>query len=87
VLAALPEPGQRSPKQREVAAVAKNSARAYEPLFSSPCRLDELALDDALAASVEKSRAEVRAVLDSADDRLLVVAGRDHERNSHVEPV
>jgi hypothetical protein len=40
---------------------------AYEPLLSSPCWLDELALDDALAASVEKSRAEVRAVLDGAD--------------------
>ena len=48
---------------------------AYEPLLSPAALLDELALDDALTASVERSRAEVRAVLDGADDRLLVVMG------------
>ncbi|HSZ41101.1 MAG TPA: 3-deoxy-7-phosphoheptulonate synthase [Trebonia sp.] len=48
---------------------------AYEPLLSPAALLDELALDDDLAASVERSRAEVRAVLDGSDDRLLVVAG------------
>jgi 3-deoxy-7-phosphoheptulonate synthase len=48
---------------------------AYEPLLSPAALLDELALDDALALSVERSRAEVRAVLDGADDRLLVVVG------------
>jgi 3-deoxy-7-phosphoheptulonate synthase len=48
---------------------------AYEPLLSPAALLDELALDDALAASVERSRAEVRTVLDGTDDRLLVVVG------------
>ena len=48
---------------------------AYEPLLSPAALLDELPLDDAWAAAVERSRAEVRAVLDGADDRLLVVVG------------
>jgi 3-deoxy-7-phosphoheptulonate synthase len=48
---------------------------AYEPLLSPAALLDELPLDDAWAAAVERSRAEVRAVLDGADDRLLVVSG------------
>ena len=48
---------------------------AYEPLLSPAALLDELPLDGAMAATVERSRAEVRAVLDGADDRLLVVAG------------
>ena len=48
---------------------------AYEPLLSPAGLLDELSLGDAMAVTVERSRAEVRAVLDGADDRLLVVAG------------
>jgi 3-deoxy-7-phosphoheptulonate synthase len=48
---------------------------AYEPLLSPAALLDELPLDDAMAAVVERSRNEVRAVLDGSDDRLLVVAG------------
>jgi len=48
---------------------------AYEPLLSPAALLDELPLGDGTAATVERSRAEVRAVLDGADDRLLVVAG------------
>jgi 3-deoxy-7-phosphoheptulonate synthase len=48
---------------------------AYEPLLSPGALLDELPLSDVLAAAVERSRTEVRAVLDGTDDRLLVVAG------------
>ena len=48
---------------------------AYEPLLSPTALHDELPLGDSLAASVARSRAEVRAVLDGTDDRLLVVAG------------
>ena len=48
---------------------------AYEPLLSPAALLDEFPLDDAREAAVERSRAEVRAVLDGADDRLLVVSG------------
>jgi 3-deoxy-7-phosphoheptulonate synthase len=48
---------------------------AYEPLLSPTALLHELPLCDAMATAVELSRAEVRAVLDGADDRLLVVAG------------
>jgi 3-deoxy-7-phosphoheptulonate synthase len=48
---------------------------AYEPLLSPAALLDELPLSDAMAAGVERSRIEVRAVLDGADDRLLMVAG------------
>ena len=47
----------------------------YEPLLSPAALLDELPLDSAAEGLVEQSRAEVRAVLDGADDRLLVVAG------------
>ena len=47
----------------------------YEPLLSPAALLDELPLDDEAAATVERTRAEVRAVLDGADDRLLVIAG------------
>ena len=47
----------------------------YEPLFSPAALLDELPLSDAATATVEQSRAEVRAVLDGSDDRLLVIAG------------
>ena len=47
----------------------------YEPLLSPAALLDELPLSDAATATVERSRAEVRAVLDGEDDRLLVIAG------------
>ena len=48
---------------------------AYEPLLSPAALLDELPLDEPGATAVERSRAEVRAVLDGADDRLLVISG------------
>ena len=47
----------------------------YEPLLSPAALLDELALGAAEAETVERTRTEVRAVLDGVDDRLLVVAG------------
>ncbi|MBV9093392.1 MAG: 3-deoxy-7-phosphoheptulonate synthase, partial [Streptosporangiaceae bacterium] len=47
----------------------------YTPLLPPAALLDELPLSDAAAATVERTRVEVRAVLDGADDRLLVVAG------------
>jgi 3-deoxy-7-phosphoheptulonate synthase len=47
----------------------------YEPLLSPAALLDELPLTDRAAGTVERTRAEVRAVLDGTDDRLLVVAG------------
>jgi 3-deoxy-7-phosphoheptulonate synthase len=47
----------------------------YEPLISPTALLDELPLSEEAAASVKRSRDEVRAVLDGFDDRLLVVAG------------
>ena len=47
----------------------------YEPLLSPAALLDELPLGTAEAETVERTRTEVRAVLDGADDRLLVVAG------------
>jgi 3-deoxy-7-phosphoheptulonate synthase len=47
----------------------------YEPLLSPAALLDELPLADAAAATVERTRTEVRAVLEGADDRLLVIAG------------
>jgi 3-deoxy-7-phosphoheptulonate synthase len=47
----------------------------YEPLLSPAALLHELPLGDAPADTVERTRAEVRAVLDGSDDRLLVIAG------------
>jgi 3-deoxy-7-phosphoheptulonate synthase len=47
----------------------------YEPLLSPAALLDELPLREAQAQTVERTRAEVRAVLDGTDDRLLVVTG------------
>jgi 3-deoxy-7-phosphoheptulonate synthase len=47
----------------------------YEPLLSPAALLEELPLSETAAAIVERSRTEVRAVLDSSDDRLLVIAG------------
>ncbi len=47
----------------------------YEPLLAPAALLDELPLADDAAATVERTRTEVRAVLDGSDDRLLVIAG------------
>jgi 3-deoxy-7-phosphoheptulonate synthase len=47
----------------------------YEPLISPAALHDELPLTEAAMATVERTRAEVRAVLDGSDDRLLVIAG------------
>ena len=47
----------------------------YERLISPAALLDELPLSEEAAASVKRSRHEVRAVLDGSDDRLLMVAG------------
>src|SRR5512146_104447 len=47
----------------------------YEPLLSPAALLDELPLTGEATATVERSRGEVRAVLDGEDDRLLVIAG------------
>jgi 3-deoxy-7-phosphoheptulonate synthase len=47
----------------------------YDPLPSPAAVLEELPLAARLAARVGQARAEVRAVLDGIDDRLLVVAG------------
>jgi 3-deoxy-7-phosphoheptulonate synthase len=48
---------------------------SYEPLLSPAALLYELPLTEQEAQTVEHTRAEVRAVLDGADDRLLVVTG------------
>jgi 3-deoxy-7-phosphoheptulonate synthase len=48
---------------------------AYEQLISPTALLDELPLSEEAATRVERSRDEVRAVLDGSDDRLLVIAG------------
>jgi 3-deoxy-7-phosphoheptulonate synthase len=47
----------------------------YEPLLAPETLLAELPLGAAEAKLVELSRAAIRAVLDGADDRLLVVVG------------
>jgi 3-deoxy-7-phosphoheptulonate synthase len=47
----------------------------YEPLLSPAALLDELPLGEAQLETVARTRAEVRAVLDGTDDRLLVVTG------------
>ena len=47
----------------------------YLPLLSPAALLDQLPLSETAAGTVEGTRAEVRAVLDGADDRLLVIAG------------
>ena len=47
----------------------------YEPLLSPGALLRELPLGESQQEAVERARAEVRAVLDGADDRLLVVTG------------
>src|SRR6516162_7626472 len=47
----------------------------YEPLLSPAALLAELPLGEAEAETVERTRAEVRALLDGADGRLLIVTG------------
>jgi 3-deoxy-7-phosphoheptulonate synthase len=47
----------------------------YEPLLSPAVLLAELPLGAAQQETVERTRTEVRAVLDGTDDRLLVVTG------------
>ena len=47
----------------------------YEPLLAPAALLQELPLGQARATTIEQGRADVRAVLDGADDRLLVVVG------------
>ena len=47
----------------------------YEPLLSPAALLDELPLGEEQQEVVASTRGEVRAVLDGADDRLLVVTG------------
>jgi 3-deoxy-7-phosphoheptulonate synthase len=55
--------------------VSDTRVLAYEPLLTPAALIEELPLGEARAATVERSRSEVRAVLDGADDRLLVVVG------------
>jgi 3-deoxy-7-phosphoheptulonate synthase len=47
----------------------------YKPLLSPAALLHELPLGEAQQETVARTRTEVRAVLDGADDRLLVVTG------------
>ena len=47
----------------------------YEPLLAPAALLQELPLGRTRADTIEQGRADVRAVLDMADDRLLVVVG------------
>ncbi len=47
----------------------------YEPLLAPAALLQELPLGRARANTIEQGRADVRTVLDMADDRLLVVVG------------
>jgi 3-deoxy-7-phosphoheptulonate synthase len=47
----------------------------YEPLLSPAALVDELPLGPEQSETVERTRTEVRAVLDGTDDRLLVVTG------------
>jgi 3-deoxy-7-phosphoheptulonate synthase len=47
----------------------------YEPLLSPAALLDELPLGAAQQETVERTRAEIRGLLDGRDDRLLVVTG------------
>jgi 3-deoxy-7-phosphoheptulonate synthase len=47
----------------------------YEPLLSPAALLEALPLSEQAADIVERTRGDVRAVLDGSDDRLLVIAG------------
>jgi 3-deoxy-7-phosphoheptulonate synthase len=55
--------------------VSDTRIAGYEPLLSPAALHDELPLKDAQQETVERTRTEVRAVLDGTDDRLLVVTG------------
>jgi 3-deoxy-7-phosphoheptulonate synthase len=55
--------------------VSDTRVLAYEPLLTPAALLEELPLGESRAATVELSRNEIRALLDGADDRLLVVVG------------
>src|SRR5262249_25827875 len=64
-------PGRRNPMPR----VVDTRIPGCEPLLSPAALLLELRLGDAESALVEKTRADVRAVLDGTDDRILVITG------------
>jgi 3-deoxy-7-phosphoheptulonate synthase len=55
--------------------VSDTRITGYEPLLSPAALLHELPLGEAPQETVARTRAEVRAVLDGTDDRLLVVTG------------
>ena len=55
--------------------VSDTRIAGYEPLVSPAALLYELKLTEPQQQTVELTRAEVQAVLDGADDRLLVVTG------------
>src|SRR5580700_10606197 len=76
-VAGLPECGPRLAREetRLMPRTRDTRITGYEPLLSPAALLDELPLSEAPADTVERTRAEVRAVLDGADDRLLVIAG------------
>src|SRR6202522_4656581 len=56
--------------------VSDTRIAGYEPLVSPAALLYELKLAESQQQTVERTRAEVQAVLDGADDRVLVVTGR-----------
>jgi 3-deoxy-7-phosphoheptulonate synthase len=55
--------------------VSDTRITGYEPLLSPAALLHELPLGESQQEAVARTRTEVRAVLDGADDRLLVVTG------------
>ena len=55
--------------------VSDTRIAGYEPLVSPAALLYELKLAELQQQTVERTRAEVQAVLDGTDDRLLVVTG------------
>jgi 3-deoxy-7-phosphoheptulonate synthase len=55
--------------------VSDTRISGYEPLLSPAALLHELPLGEAGQRTVERTRAEVRTLLDGADDRLLGVTG------------
>jgi 3-deoxy-7-phosphoheptulonate synthase len=55
--------------------VSDTRIAGYEPLVSPAALLYELKLTEPQQQAVERTRAEVQAVLDGVDDRLLVVTG------------
>src|SRR5882724_9097806 len=64
-------PGRRNPMPR----VVDTRITGYEPLLSPAALLDELPLGGAESALVERTRTEVRAVLEGTDSRVLVITG------------